>query len=110
MTDDEADNLMMRITRKAAEGCCMDDKWRGHACGYHEGFYDGADAFWWALKEGERTDGSDWLVEVFHARDNADRRAIRVTHLPSGRSAVREVDRGGELAQERDDMMAELST
>jgi hypothetical protein len=53
-----ADALMDRLTRQSvalqsAEGCCMNDAWRGHACQYHEGFYDGCDAMWRALQDGE---------------------------------------------------------
>lgn len=41
MTEDEAYELVDRMAREAAEGCCMDDRWRGHACQYHEGYEDG---------------------------------------------------------------------
>lgn len=47
MSDDLAD----RLTRRSLAlnpGCCGDDRWRGHLCQYHDGFYDGVEA---ALQE-----------------------------------------------------------
>ncbi len=37
------DDLTARV-RKAAEGCCMNDNWRGRMCSYHEGYADGLEA------------------------------------------------------------------
>lgn len=30
--------------REAADGCCRNDAWRGHACQYHQGWGDGYEA------------------------------------------------------------------
>lgn len=38
------DELAEKLLAASAEGCCMDDSWRGHACSYHLGFTDGMDA------------------------------------------------------------------
>jgi hypothetical protein len=53
MTDAEAEALAERLTRKAAEGCCVDDEWPAHACALHESFFDGCDAMWRALEPTE---------------------------------------------------------
>lgn len=37
MTDDE----VWAMVHANAEGCCMNDQWRGHACDYHQGYTDG---------------------------------------------------------------------
>lgn len=44
-----------RLSAEAAAGCCMDDTWRGHACGFHQGFADGLEAGWRAF--GQRLNG-----------------------------------------------------
>lgn len=41
MTLDELHELGDAAVREAAQGCCLDDAWRGHACPYHLGMVDG---------------------------------------------------------------------
>lgn len=39
MTDEQ----ILAEVRRHANGCCMDDTWRGRACQYHQGYEDGLD-------------------------------------------------------------------
>lgn len=51
MTLDELEEQVDGEVRKHAEGCCMDDTWRGLACPYHLGMADGITVAFDALRE-----------------------------------------------------------
>lgn len=48
LSDEDVDHLVDVLTAESQAiqpgGCCAHPEWRGHLCGYHEGYADGAEA------------------------------------------------------------------